>query len=61
MEPAVYDTIGEGYARVRRPDPEVAAALHDALGAARTVVNVGAGTGSTSPPIAMSSRSSRAR
>jgi len=34
---------------VRRPDPRIAAQIDAALGAARTVVNVGAGTGSYEP------------
>lgn len=41
-----YDRIGPGYARERRADPRIAAALDRALGDARTVVNVGAGAGS---------------
>ncbi len=45
----VYDTIGVGYAVTRRPDPRIAARLHAALGDARTVVDVGAGTGSYEP------------
>jgi len=44
-----YDTIGRGYFAYRRPDKTIAAAVHDALGNARTVVNVGAGTGSYEP------------
>jgi SAM-dependent methyltransferase len=44
-----YDTIGRGYSAYRRADPRVAAAVHAALGDARTVVNVGAGTGSYEP------------
>ena len=44
-----YDRIGSGYARTRRPDPELAAAIAAALGDARTVVNVGAGAGSYEP------------
>jgi SAM-dependent methyltransferase len=47
--PALYDTIGKGYANYRRPDPRIAAALMTALGNARTVLNVGAGTGSYEP------------
>jgi SAM-dependent methyltransferase len=35
---------------VRRSDPRIAAQIDLALGAARTVVNVGAGTGSYEPP-----------
>jgi SAM-dependent methyltransferase len=44
-----YDAIGHGYARTRREDPRIAAAIRQALGDARTVVNVGAGTGSYEP------------
>jgi SAM-dependent methyltransferase len=44
-----YDELGVGYAKVRRPDPRIAARIDEALGAARTVVNVGAGTGSYEP------------
>ena len=47
--PTRYDTIGHGYARWRREDPTFAALIHAALGDARTVVNVGAGTGSYEP------------
>ncbi|MCQ4042556.1 class I SAM-dependent methyltransferase [Streptantibioticus rubrisoli] len=46
---ADYGRIGEGYARVRRADPRIAALVHAALGDARTVVNVGAGAGSYEP------------
>jgi SAM-dependent methyltransferase len=44
-----YDVIGHGYGRYRREDPRLAARVRNALGAARTVVNVGAGTGSYEP------------
>ena len=44
-----YDTLGIGYARTRREDPRLASRIHAALGDARTVVNVGAGTGSYEP------------
>lgn len=44
-----YDAIGRGYADHRRADPRIAAVVHGALGDARTVVNVGAGTGSYEP------------
>lgn len=50
MTEPVYDTIGTGYARVRRPDPRLRDALWAALGAPRTVANVGAGAGSYEPP-----------
>jgi SAM-dependent methyltransferase len=46
---AVYDTIGIDYARLRQPDPRIAARIEAALGQARTVLNVGAGTGSYEP------------
>ena len=45
----VYDTIGLGYADVRRPDARIGAQVHAALGAARRVLNVGAGAGSYEP------------
>ena len=41
-----YEAHGAGYAAIRRPDPRIAAQVHAALGAAETVVNVGAGAGS---------------
>src|SRR4051794_31788647 len=44
-----YDRIGPGYASRRREDPALRERIHAALGAARTVVNVGAGTGSYEP------------
>jgi Methyltransferase domain len=46
---ATYDRIGRGYIRVRRADPRIAARVEAALGDARSVVNVGAGTGSYEP------------
>lgn len=46
---ALYDRIGLTYAARRRPDPRIAAAVAEALGAARRVVNVGAGTGNYEP------------
>ena len=46
---ALYDTIGLNYQDLRRPDPRIAAVIDAALGDARTVVNVGAGTGSYEP------------
>jgi SAM-dependent methyltransferase len=49
MAPHRYDQIGHGYAQLRREDPRIAARLHAALGDARSVVNVGAGTGSYEP------------
>jgi ubiquinone/menaquinone biosynthesis C-methylase UbiE len=46
---ATYDQIGIGYGHLRKPDPRLAAAICEALGDARTVVNVGAGAGSYEP------------
>lgn len=46
---ATYDRIGIGYGEIRRPDPRIAARIEAALGEARTVLNVGAGTGSYEP------------
>jgi SAM-dependent methyltransferase len=46
---ATYDSIGRNYAELRRPDPRIAAAIHEALGQAEMVLNVGAGTGSYEP------------
>jgi SAM-dependent methyltransferase len=47
--PVRYDTIGVGYRRFRTPDPRIAARIVAALGDARSVLNVGAGTGSYEP------------
>jgi SAM-dependent methyltransferase len=44
-----YDRHGPGYAEYRRPEPRIAALVRDALGPARTIVNVGAGAGSYEP------------
>ncbi len=44
-----YERHGRTYARHRRADPRIAARIHAALGDARTVVNVGAGSGSYEP------------
>ena len=46
---ARYDRIGAAYSTTRREDPRIAALVEHALGDARTVVNVGAGTGSYEP------------
>jgi SAM-dependent methyltransferase len=46
----VYDTIGAAYNVTRRTEPRIAARIWAALGDARTVLNVGAGTGSYEPP-----------
>jgi SAM-dependent methyltransferase len=44
-----YDVIGVNYAELRQPDPRLARLITDALGPARTVLNVGAGAGSYEP------------
>ncbi len=40
---------GEGYASRRRPDPRIEREIVERLGDARTIQNVGAGTGSYAP------------
>jgi SAM-dependent methyltransferase len=47
---ALYDTIGATYTVTRRTDTRIAEHIWEALGDARTVLNVGAGTGSYEPP-----------
>ena len=49
MSQAIYDRIGIDYSNLRKPDSRIAAQIHDALGPASTVLNVGAGTGSYEP------------
>jgi SAM-dependent methyltransferase len=44
-----YDQIGVGYTATRRPDPRIATQIHEALGDARSIVNVGAGAGAYEP------------
>jgi SAM-dependent methyltransferase len=44
-----YDTIGRTYTATRQPDPRIAVRLVDALGDARSVVNIGAGAGAYEP------------
>lgn len=44
-----YEVHGKDYAKQRHADPRIAAFLHQALGNARTVLNVGAGAGSYEP------------
>jgi SAM-dependent methyltransferase len=46
----LYDTIGVTYTATRRTEPRIADQIWAALGDARTVLNVGAGTGSYEPP-----------
>jgi SAM-dependent methyltransferase len=46
---AIYDTIGRGYAGIRRSDPRLARIILDCLDGSSTVLNVGAGAGSYEP------------
>ncbi len=46
----LYDTIGATYTVTRRTEQRIGAQIWAALGDARTVLNVGAGTGSYEPP-----------
>ncbi|MDD9916834.1 MAG: class I SAM-dependent methyltransferase [Rhodospirillaceae bacterium] len=46
---AIYDTIGVNYADLRKPDPRIETLINGALGEAKTVLNVGAGTGPYEP------------
>jgi SAM-dependent methyltransferase len=46
---STYDRIGVGYQGTRGTDPVLASRIWTALGDARTVLNVGAGTGSYEP------------
>jgi SAM-dependent methyltransferase len=44
-----YNKGGIGYANYRRTDPRIAKYIHEALGSAGTVLNIGAGSGSYEP------------
>lgn len=46
---ANYGIIGANYRRYRQPDPHIAGFIVEALGNAKTVLNVGAGAGSYEP------------
>ncbi|MBL4597960.1 MAG: class I SAM-dependent methyltransferase [Rhizobiaceae bacterium] len=46
---ALYDTIGLNYADLRRPDDRISHRIEETLGAAQSVLNVGAGAGSYEP------------
>jgi len=50
MSNALYDTIGTTYTMTRRTEPRIAAKVWAALADARTILNVGAGSGSYEPP-----------
>jgi SAM-dependent methyltransferase len=49
MSSPAYDRVGIGYTGFRRADPSIEARIHAALDDARSVVNVGAGSGSYEP------------
>jgi SAM-dependent methyltransferase len=49
-EAQLYDAIGRSYAATRCTEPRIADQIWAALGESRTVLNVGAGTGSYEPP-----------
>ena len=47
---ALYDRIGKTYSGRRQSDPRIAVAINTALSDCKSVLNVGAGTGSYEPP-----------
>jgi SAM-dependent methyltransferase len=49
VDAPAYNRMGIDYSDIRRADPRLEAAIHEALGPARTVLNVGAGAGSYEP------------
>jgi SAM-dependent methyltransferase len=49
MSQPTYNRMGLNYSDFRQPDPRIEAAIRNALGDARSVVNVGAGAGSYEP------------
>lgn len=49
MTDALYDSIGIGYSTYRKPDPRIMRRICAALGTCRSILNVGAGTGSYEP------------
>jgi SAM-dependent methyltransferase len=49
VPPPVYDDIGRTYTSTRREDPRIADAIDACIGPGRSVLNVGAGTGSYEP------------
>ena len=49
MSSPLYDRIGTTYTSSRRADPRIERAIHDALGDAQSVLNVGAGAGGYEP------------
>jgi SAM-dependent methyltransferase len=49
LEHPLYDAIGGDYTATRQTDPRLARAIREALGDARSVLNVGAGAGAYEP------------
>jgi SAM-dependent methyltransferase len=49
MSGPLYDRIGTTYTSTRRPDRRIERAIHEALGDAHSVINVGAGAGGYEP------------
>lgn len=49
MVPAIYDNIGTKYSSRRSADPAISSAIAQSLGTSKSVINVGAGTGSYEP------------
>jgi SAM-dependent methyltransferase len=50
VERQQYDAIGVGYGTKRKADLRILQSILDALGGTRSILNVGAGTGSYEPP-----------
>ncbi len=44
-----YDCFGKTYAKIRQTDPRIAKYVYDALSGSKTVINIGAGSGSYEP------------
>lgn len=49
QRPVRYDDIGRSYSATRQEDRRIASDIHSCLGEGRTVVNIGAGSGSYEP------------
>lgn len=49
MSSADYSIVGQNYSNLRKPDPKIAALIDAELERVKTVVNIGAGTGSYEP------------
>ena len=45
----IYNTIGIDYTNTRRPDPRLAGLIHAQIDQQKTILNIGAGTGSYEP------------